>query len=463
MSYFSIHNHSDIGSNAGLGFPDTICRVPDLIQRAYDLGLPGIALTDHESLSGHIQALNYYNSMGKDRSFTLGLGNEIYLVPEEWDEINKEHHNTYPYCHFILLALDNDGHKQLRELSTRAWKRSWKQRKIYRCPTYYSDLEEIIKPNQGHVIASTACLGGIISRLLLDNKWEKAFGENGELNKFINIFGRDNIYLEIQPPKDANCDQSKVNRLMWKGHEFTGIKIIPSSDSHYLKKEDAFIHKIYLNSQERDREVDEFYATTYLMSPDDLREHLCIDFTDEQIEQMFEWSVEICNRIKGYNFNHDPIIPQIPKEKIPDSFTIQHWFKEYYKNYPDFAYYALNKNNNKWEEYFFYQVEQGLKSKIVDKGKDLQLYIARLNEEFEQFRLISEQLNTSIPSYFSSMSKIIDLIWESNSLAMPARGSSAASLTNYLLEVTQIDPVPLGNYFPFWRFLSVERGTELPD
>ena len=85
MSYFSIHNHSDIGSNAGLGFPDTICRVPDLIQRAYDLGLPGIALTDHESLSGHIQALNYYNSMGKDRSFTLGLGNEIYLVPEEWD------------------------------------------------------------------------------------------------------------------------------------------------------------------------------------------------------------------------------------------------------------------------------------------------------------------------------------------------------------------------------------------
>lgn len=159
----------------------------------------------------------------------------------------------------------------------------------------------------------------------------------------------------------------------------------------------------------------------------------------------------------------DPIIPQIPKEKIPDSFTIQHWFKEYYKNYPDFAYYALNKNNNKWEEYFFYQVEQGLKSKIVDKGKDLQLYIARLNEEFEQFRLISEQLNTSIPSYFSSMSKIIDLIWESNSLAMPARGSSAASLTNYLLEVTQIDPVPLGNYFPFWRFLSVERGTELPD
>jgi len=199
------------------------------------------------------------------------------------------------------------------------------------------------------------------------------------------------------------------------------------------------------------------------MSPDDLREHLCIDFTDEQIEQMFEWSVEICNRIKGYNFNHDPIIPQIPKEKIPDSFTIQHWFKEYYKNYPDFAYYALNKNNNKWEEYFFYQVEQGLKSKIVDKGKDLQLYIARLNEEFEQFRLISEQLNTSIPSYFSSMSKIIDLIWESNSLAMPARGSSAASLTNYLLEVTQIDPVPLGNYFPFWRFLSVERGTELPD
>ena len=61
------------------------------------------------------------------------------------------------------------------------------------------------------------------------------------------------------------------------------------------------------------------------------------------------------------------------------------------------------------------------------------------------------------------MSKIIDLIWEADSLAMPGRGSSAACLCNYLLDVTQINPVPLGEYYPFWRFLNLSRGAELPD
>lgn len=97
--------------------------------------------------------------MEKDRPFTLALGNEIYLLTEEEDNLNRQTPNTVPYYHFILTALDTEGHHQLRLLSTRAWLRAWKQGKMFRRPTYYSDLEEIIKPNQGHVIASTSCLG----------------------------------------------------------------------------------------------------------------------------------------------------------------------------------------------------------------------------------------------------------------------------------------------------------------
>lgn len=459
-SYFSIHNHSTY-SNALLGFPDVICSVQDLIQRAYDLGLNGICITEHEGISSHVQALKYYNSMQKDKSFTLGLGNEIYLMDESEDLANRENPNTYPYYHFILLALDTEGHKQIRELSTRAWQRAWKQGRIWRRPTYYSDLEEIIEPNQGHIIAMTACLGGRIPKLLLDGQWNQAFDEGGELDRLIDIFGPNNIYLEIQPAKDKECDQWKVNNLMWKGHEFRNIKIIPTSDSHYLSKDDAYIHKVYLLSQEGDREISEFYETAYLMSPDEMREHLRLNFTDEQIDQMYKWSNEICERIQGYDLFHKPIIPQIPEDKLPE-FKTQHWFSDWYKFYPNFAYYSSD-NRPEHERYFFYQVECGLIDKILNKGKDVEQYIKRLDEEFEQFRLISEQLNTSIPCYFSSMSKIIDLIWEAGSLAMPARGSSAASLTNYLLDVTQIDPVPLGEYFPFWRFMNVERGVELPD
>lgn len=188
------------------------------------------------------------------------------------------------------------------------------------------------------------------------------------------------------------------------------------------------------------------------MSPNELREHLRFNFNDEQIDQMFAWSREIGDRIKEYDLFHKPIIPQIPEDKLPE-FKTQHWFSDWYESYPNFAYYSSD-DRPKHERYFFYQVECGLIDKVMNKGKDVEQYIKRLDEEFEQFRLISEQLETSIPCYFSSMSKIIDLIWEAGSLAMPARGSAAASLTNYLLEVTQIDPVPLGEYFPFWRFLK---------
>ena len=155
-SYFNIHNHSSY-SNALLGFPDVLCSVQDVIQRAYDLGLSGVAITEHEGISSHIQALKYYEQMPRDRPFVLGLGNEIYLMEESEDLENKETHNTHPYYHFILLALDTEGYKQLRELSTRAWQRAWRQGRIFRRPTYYSDLEEIIKPNQGHIVGSTAC------------------------------------------------------------------------------------------------------------------------------------------------------------------------------------------------------------------------------------------------------------------------------------------------------------------
>ena len=461
MSYFNNHNHTDV-SNVLLGFPDVICKIPDLIQRAYDLGLNGLSISEHEGLSSHVEALSYYNKMNKERPFILGLANEIYLVAKDEDNLNREIPNSVPYYHFVLTALDTEGHHQLRLLSTRAWLRAWRQGRMYRRPTYYSDLEEIVKTNQGHIIASTACLGSRIDKFLLQeynngSGMKQAFDEVARLQS---IFGCGNLYLEVQPAKDANSDQSHVNTLMWELHKKTGVPIIPTTDSHYLRKEDAFIHKVYLQSQEGDREVDDFYATAYLMDEAELREYLQIDFNDTQIDQMFEWSCELGQRIKEYNILHDPIIPQIPVDKIPN-FHISHIFRNYYDKYPYFAWYSNREEIH--EQYFFSQVEQGLQVKIVNKGKSLEQYIARLDEEWKELKIISEQLNTSMASYYSTMSEIIELIWQAGSLSMPARGSAAGFLTCYLLDVTQIDPVPLGDYMPSWRHLNHERGVELAD
>ena len=166
--------------------------------------------------------------------------------------------------------------------------------------------------------------------------------------------------------------------------------------------------------------------------------------------------------IKGYDIFHKPIIPSIPHDKIPE-FHIKNTFNKYYDSYPYFAYYAISDKRKLQEKYFFYQIECGLQEKVVNRGKDVETYIARLDEEWKELKIISEELNTSMASYYSTMSKIIDLIWEAGSLAMPARGSAAGFLTCYLLEVTQIDPVPLGDYFPSWRHLNHQRGVELPD
>lgn len=456
MSYYGNHNHTE-DSNALLGFPDVLCKIPELIQTAYDIGLDGITITEHEGISSHIEALRYYDKMDKDRPFHLGLGNEIYLLEEWEDEENRNSDAKHPYYHFVLTALDTEGHHQLRQLSTRAWLRAYKQF-IWRRPTYYNDLEEIIKPNQGHVIASTACLGSRIDKLLLESNYPQATFECYRLQQ---IFGKDNFYLEIQPAKEKDNEQSIVNRKLWKIHQDNNIKIIPTTDTHYIRKEDAIYHKVYLQSQEGDREVDDFYATAYLMSPDELREHLRIDFTDEQIDQMFEWSEELGERIGEYDIRHNPIIPCVPLSKLP-RFTVEHCFKDWYNNFPNFAYYASTERNIH-EQYFFYQIEQGLKSKVVEINKPIKDYIARLDEEWTELRIISEQLDTSMPSYYSTMSFIIDLIWDVGSLAMPARGSGAGFLTCYLLDITQIDPVPLGDYFPSWRHLNHLRGVELPD
>ena len=108
----------------------------------------------------------YYKKVKeKNPNFKLIRGNEIYLVRNGLNGNNFKAGQD-KYYHFILLAKDLIGHKQIREISTRAWMRSYMARGQRRVPTYYQDLFHIIGNNPGHVIGSTACLGGAIPKKL---------------------------------------------------------------------------------------------------------------------------------------------------------------------------------------------------------------------------------------------------------------------------------------------------------
>lgn len=460
--YFNNHTHSEY-SNASLGFPDCTNKITELVQYAYDIGLKGITLTDHEGIIGHIKAWKYFLNMQNDNDFKLALGNEIYLMSEQAYQDNVEIKGQNPYYHFILTALDDIGHKQIRMLSDRAWQRAKSVKGLMRRPTYYTDLEDIVV-EQGHLIASSACLGSELDNLIL--LWKQGDDKRKQdIHNFITwcieIFGKDNFYLEIQPCYADNNEQRIVNQTMWMLSEAYGLKIIPTTDAHYLSKDHAFIHKTYLESKEGDREVDSFYATAYLMDEQELRDYLQIDFSNEQIDLMLQNSLDIYNKIQGYNFEHPPIIPEIPEKYIPN-FEIKHLFKEWYDKYEYFGWYAT-KATYIHDRYFFYRIETALQEKIVDKGLDIETYIDRCNTEFKELKIISENFDSSMASYYSTFKNIVQIIWDSDSLSMPSRGSALSYLTTYLLDITQIDPVPLGDYAPYWRHLSSERSYEISD
>ena len=111
MDRFEIHSHSDM-SNFRL--VDCINKIPNLIQRAVDIGLRGICLTDHETLAGAVKANKIAKKLLETNpDFKVGLGNEIYLCPSR--------ENQTKFWHFILIAKDEIGYKQLRILSSLAW------------------------------------------------------------------------------------------------------------------------------------------------------------------------------------------------------------------------------------------------------------------------------------------------------------------------------------------------------
>ena len=135
---------------------DSINTVESLIDYAIELGHEVCAITEHDTIASHIRAEKYYNKIKeKNPNFKVILGNEIYLVRNGLNSDNFDKDKDR-YFHFILLAKDEIGHQQIREISTRAWMRSYVARRMRRVPTYYQDLIDIIGKNPGHVIRCTA-------------------------------------------------------------------------------------------------------------------------------------------------------------------------------------------------------------------------------------------------------------------------------------------------------------------
>lgn len=446
--YFNCHNHT-MYSNIRL--LDCINRPVELINKAIELGLSGIAITDHECLSSHMEVNQYAKSIReKHPDFVIALGNEIYLVDKR--------ENGQKYYHFILIAKDAEGHKALREMSTQAWRNSYTDRKQERVPLLKTELKEIMDRYKGHVIATTACIGGELgSEIMLAEQAEAvrdtatAQEHLGKIFNFItyckSIFGED-FYLECAP--STKEDQIAVNRRIRKISKAFDVKVVVGTDSHYLTTAERQVHKAYLNSKDGEREVDDFYEFSRLMDSNELTELLNLAFDDiNYINIILDNTIELQNKVSFYSLENKQIIPKVEVKDYPKGY----WSVDKEK-WP--ILYELSMSDEIQERYWVTECFENLRDKDLFSKE----YVDRLEIEADVIKDIGNKLNDCLFAYFNTFKHYIDLFWECGSIVGPGRGSSTGFLSNYLLGITQLDPIRWG--LPYWRFLNKER-AELPD
>ncbi len=452
--YASLHNHTEYSN---LRLLDSINKVKKMIDKAIDMGLSGLAFTDHEALCSHVEAVQYYEQKVKaglnPSDFKLILGDECYLVP---DACNEEKQKFY---HFIILAKNEKGYRQLKEISSTAWENVFSYKGMDRVPLKQSQLKKIVGDNKGNLIGSTACIGGQLGQMILAmdeaeklNDDANALKMKNEIISFItyciDIFGSDDFYLEVQPSNQK--DQIIVNERIKSIAKAFGLKIIYTTDSHFLGAEDRFIHKAYLNSQDGDREVDDFYATAYMMEQDEIKTFLDVTFSAEEFAEMTNNTIEIADKVEVYPLFQKQIIPSVSVKQYPVSENI---FGDENREYI---------NNMLTSEYDQdrYWVNTCINA-LHEKDKFNDLYLTRLNMEAKELWDISPILGERMTKYYNTMQKIIEITWDAgDSLVGPARGSATGYLSCYLLGITQLDPIEWN--LPHWRHLTATR-PELPD
>ena len=422
---------------------DCIVKLPDLIKRGKEIGLAGLAITDHETIA---QSIRVCKLQKENPDFKIAIGNEIYLT-----DVRQ---NGIKYWHQILIAKDAIGHKQLRQLSSIAWMNSYWDRGMERVPTLKSELKEIVMRDPGHLLATSACLGGELSSSIIEMEKARQMEDNQtatikynqivEYMQFMDELFGDDFYVEVAPA--ASKDQIIANnKLIQIAHVFNK-KVVIGDDAHYLKKEDRYIHKAYLNSKGGERETDAFYEYAYLQDEEDLRKNLESSI-GIMVDEMCNNSMEMFDKIEVYDLLHSQTIPSVPVKDYPKQEP-----KWYSKDYPTLE--GMYKSDDIYDRYWVHKCL----SEMTNKKLLTKKYWDELEEEARVKRVIGEKLGTNMFKYPITLKYYIDMMWECGSLVGAGRGSSCAALNHYLLGITQLDPIEWN--LPFFRYMNDER-TEL--
>jgi DNA polymerase III subunit alpha len=278
MKFVHLHTHTHYSLLDGLS------RIDELVQRAKDLNMDTLAITDHGVLYG---AIEFYKKAKKAGVKPI-IGCEVYVT--EGSRLDKRPGIDDKRFHLILLAKNHVGYKNLIKLVTKAHLEGY----------YYKPRidRELLTQHAEGLIALSGCLGGELSRALYAENYEKAKKIASEYKE---LFGPGNYYIEIQQHPNIQDQNTVTPRLIKLARELN-IPMVATQDSHYTHTEDAQAHDVLLAVQtgnkldDKDRLslINDNFA---LLSHDEMAEKFKV-LGDDVLKETFENTVkigEMCN------------------------------------------------------------------------------------------------------------------------------------------------------------------------
>ena len=401
MSFTHLHLHT------GYSLLDGSSKIPELVRRVKELGMDACAITDHGVMYGVIE---FYKAC-KAEGIKPIIGCEVYVAPGSRFEKGKEK-SAERYNHLILLAENDTGHKNLMKLVSRGFTEGF----------YYKprvDYELLSEYHEG-IIASSACLAGIVPTKLRNGDYE---GAKAEAMRLQEIFGENNFFLELQD--HGLSEQKFVNQGLMRISSETGIPLVATNDCHYLYKEDAEAHDVLICIQTQKNVYDEDRmkyegGQFYVKSPEEMEE--VFHYIPEAIHNTEEIARR-CNVEIEFGKYH---LPQYP---VPEGYTSLSY---------------LNK-----------LCEDGFKKRYEGVDADTEASLReRLKYETDTIS------NMGFVDYFLIVWDYINFAKENHIAVGPGRGSAAGSIVAYCLGITGVDPIRYNLLFE--RFLNPERVT-MPD
>ena len=211
------------------------------------------------------------------------------------------------------------------------------------------------------------------------------------------------------------------------------LKYIITTDSHYLKKEDRTIHKAFLNAQNGDREVDEFYATTYMMDTEELESYMKYSFDDKEIfYNAYTTIQEIIDKCEDFSLAKPLKIPELPWRNI------KHYSSRNTQLFTDLIP-TLEKFANspyRCDRYLVDAVIHGIESHPDLQNEEA---YAALEDNLQRTWESSEVNKARWSAYFLNLQKTIDECWEAGTIVGPSRGSGGGFLLLYCLDIIQMN------------------------